>query len=278
MIQKMALNFGVLSLFTCLLVSSTLILNFLVFPLAQAQAQAKNGGFSVDLIHRDSLKSPFRTQSSSSSISRFELLRQAFDRSLARAASYKQVLTKPSTIESQITSIGGEYIMKLSIGTPPVEINAIADTGSDVMWTQCEPCTQCYKQNDPLFDPEKSTSYRTVSCTSVPCQAVTNTCSDDNKCKYQVSYGDKSYTVGDLSTETFSFDSTSGRSVSIPKIVFGCGFENSGTFNETSSGIVGLGGGQLSIVRQLGKQIGGKFSYCLVPMGTISLPFFLLFY
>lgn len=35
-----------------------------------------------------------------------------------------------------------------------------------------------------------------------------------------------------------------------------------------TSGIVGLGGGQLSIIKQLDKQIGGKFSYCLVPISS----------
>ena len=37
-----------------------------------------------------------------------------------------------------------------------------------------------------------------------------------------------------------------------------------GTFIEAGSGIIGLGGGPLSLVSQLNKSIGGKFSYCLV--------------
>ena len=52
--------------------------------------------------------------------------------------------------------------------------------------------------------------------------------------------------------------------VTIPKIVFGCGHNNDGTFGEARSGIIGLGGGPLSLVSQLNKSIGGKFSYCLV--------------
>ncbi|KAG8382014.1 hypothetical protein BUALT_Bualt05G0032400 [Buddleja alternifolia] len=63
--------------------------------------------------------------------------------------------------------------------------------------------------------------------------------------------------------ETFTFDSTSKDNVSLSKVVFGCGYKNGGTFNETGSGIIGLGWGPLSIINQLDKSIGGKFSYCL---------------
>ncbi|CAN1233694.1 Probable aspartic protease At2g35615 [Linum perenne] len=52
--------------------------------------------------------------------------------------------------------------MSISLGTPPVPILAIADTGSDVVWTQCKPCPSCYVQNDPLFDPASSSTYQTV--------------------------------------------------------------------------------------------------------------------
>lgn len=64
--------------------------------------------------------------------------------------------------------------------------------------------------------------------------------------------------------ETFTFGSSSGRALSAPNTVFGCGFDNDGTFNETASGIIGLGGGALSIVTQYSDAINGKFSYCLV--------------
>nr|XP_027124428.1 aspartic proteinase CDR1-like [Coffea arabica] len=134
---------------------------------------------------------------------------------------------------SHITSITGEYLIKVSIGTPPVDILAIADTGSDLTWTQCNPCRQCYEQSAPLFDPSKTSSYRKLSCESLLCTEVgTQTCDSENNCGYRVSYGDHSYSIGDLSAETFTFESSSGGSVSIPKVVFGCGHENEGTFNE----------------------------------------------
>ena len=56
-----------------------------------------------------------------------------------------------------------------------------------------------------------------------------------------------------------------GHRVKIPRIFFGCSNNNEGIFDEESSGIIGLGGGPLSLVSQLNKYIGGKFSYCFVP-------------
>ncbi|XP_027916007.1 probable aspartic protease At2g35615 [Vigna unguiculata] len=35
---------------------------------------------------------------------------------------------------------GATYYMKYSIGTPPFEVVGYADTGSDLIWTQCQPC------------------------------------------------------------------------------------------------------------------------------------------
>ncbi|KAK4387179.1 Aspartic proteinase CDR1 [Sesamum angolense] len=254
------------------LILATFILSS-IFLISLSEA-TKNGGVTVDLIHRDSALSPFYDPSTT----HFERLRSSFRRSISRqyaltsASSFKSVSESPDSFGATLTPIGGEYLIKIKIGTPSVEILAIADTGSDLTWTQCAPCTQCYKQNSPLFDPTKTTTYRNVSCTSQQCQSLgaeSSSCDESNGCLYQVSYGDSSYSNGDLAVETFTFDSsTSEESVILPKVVFGCGHNNDGTFNETGSGIVGLGGGAVSIVRQLETAIGGKFSYCLTSLNS----------
>ncbi|KAK4435621.1 Aspartic proteinase CDR1 [Sesamum alatum] len=256
------------------IILATLLLScFASIFLVSLSEATKNGGVTVDLIHRDSPLSP----SYDPSITHFERLRSMFRRSISRQsslrlASFKSNSKSPDSFEATLTPIGGEYLIKISIGTPPIEILAIADTGSDLTWTQCVPCTQCYKQNAPLFDPTKTTTYRSVSCTSQQCQALgaeSSSCDRTNGCLYQVSYGDSSYSNGDLAVETLTFDSsTTQESMAFPKIVFGCGHNNDGTFNETGSGIVGLGGGSVSIVRQLETAIGGKFSYCLTTLDS----------
>ncbi|KAL5062255.1 hypothetical protein RYX36_023992 [Vicia faba] len=83
-------------------------------------------------------------------------------------------------------------------------------------------------------------------------------------------YGDQSITKGDLSLETFTLDSNTGNSVSFRKTTIGCGHSNKGTFKGASSGIVGLGNGELSLTKQLETTIGEKFSYCLVPYSPKS--------
>ncbi|KAL6970661.1 Aspartic endopeptidase [Sarracenia purpurea var. burkii] len=210
-------------------------------------------------MHRDSPQSPFYNPSAT----KLERMQNAFQRSFSRAARFQRSYKSPALggTQSQILSANGEYIMKLSIGTPPVSVLGIADTGSDLIWTQCKPCSGCYWQTSPLFDPMNSSTYRKLSCQSRMCQAVgTSTCTDQNVCQYSITYGDQSFSLGDLGVETFTFGSTSSHVVPIPKMVFGCGHNNEGSFDGIAAGVIGLGGGSLSLVNQLGDS---KFSYCL---------------
>ncbi|KAL2490086.1 Eukaryotic aspartyl protease family protein [Forsythia ovata] len=241
---------------------SNFLLTLLFYCSVISLIDAISNGITVDLIHRDSSRSPFYNPDNT----RFDRLKNAVHRSLSRKESFNptSISTKAGSFKSPIQSNGGEYLMKISLGTPSFEILAIADTGSDLLWTQCKPCTDCYKQIAPLFDPKKSSSYRDLSCQSQLCTAVgSSSCDSKNNCQYTVSYGDNSYSYGDLAADTITFQSSAGKSVSFPKTVFGCGHENGGTFNETGSGIIGLGGGALSIVNQLSTSTGGAFSYCL---------------
>ncbi|KHN35117.1 Putative aspartic protease [Glycine soja] len=54
---------------------------------------------------------------------------------------------------TRVTSNNGDYLMKLTLGTPPVDVYGLVDTGSDLVWEQCTPCQGCYKQKNPMFDP-----------------------------------------------------------------------------------------------------------------------------
>lgn len=244
-----------MSAFLCYLLLSSICLKSLV-------ESSNNGGITVDLFHRDSRHSPSYDPSNT----HFQRLRNAFDRSFSRKSSLvASSLLSTDSVEAPISPAGGEYLMKIKIGTPPVEQLGIADTGSDLTWTQCKPCIQCYKQNLPLFDPSQTSSYRPVSCESDQCDASgTASCGSNDSCQYQVTYGDRSYSYGELAAETLTFDG----GVSFPKVAFGCGHENGGTFSQTGSGIVGLGGGSISIINQLQSSIGGKFSYCLALLNS----------
>lgn len=89
-------------------------------------------------------------------------------------------------------------------------------------------------------------------------------------CEYTINYGDGSQSQGDIAVETLTLDSTNASPVSFPRFVIGCGHDNTVSFQGRSSGIVGLGGGHVSLITQLGSSIEGKFSYCLVPIYSES--------
>ncbi|KAM3266772.1 hypothetical protein P3L10_003767 [Capsicum annuum] len=212
---------------------------FFHLSLVSCRRQSVNG-FTLDLIHRDFPLSPFYNLSSTP----FERLQNAFHRSFSRANSFFKG-NSVNEIQSIITPIPGEYLMKISIGTPPVEIVAIADTGSDLTWTQCKPCILCFQQSRPLFDSNKSSTYTTMSCKDKECTSIGSFsyCGDGNICEYRISYAGQSRTFGDLAFDKFTLPSTSGKNVVIPNVAFGCGHENAGTFSKYTSGIIGLGGG-----------------------------------
>ncbi|CAA0818400.1 Eukaryotic aspartyl protease family protein [Striga hermonthica] len=58
------------------------------------------------------------------------------------------------------------------MGRPARDMYLIADTGSDVSWTQCRPCIDCYNQSDPIYDPLASTTYKDLPCNSGECNAL----------------------------------------------------------------------------------------------------------
>ncbi|XP_028803848.1 aspartic proteinase CDR1-like [Neltuma alba] len=202
-----------------------------------------------------------------------ERVQNAVLRSISRANRFGQssMAEISESVETDILPNDANYLMKIFIGTPSVRRWAVADTGSDLIWFQCKPCPQpqCYRQKAPLFDPKSSSTYMSLSCQSLPCKALPRRyvqgqtyprCGSSNVCTYFYSYGDKSYTMGELATESVSFS----KNVLFPKTAFGCGHNNNGVFNKNTAGLVGLAQGRLSLVSQMGK-VGRKFSYCLPP-------------
>ncbi|KAF1892187.1 hypothetical protein Lal_00036546 [Lupinus albus] len=191
--------------------------------------QAVNGGFSVNLI---------RTKSTN--------------------AHSQRVM---GTTYTNSYAYLGQHLLELSIGTPPVKIY-----GSDLIWAQCVPCPNCFKQLKPLFDPKKSSTYKNISCQSDKChQVYTGACSPENMCDYSYGYADSSVSHGILASETITLKSSEGKPVQLSDITFGCGHNNSGTFNDHEMGIIGISKAPTSLVSQIG---GNKFSQCLVPFHT----------
>ncbi|KAL3631319.1 hypothetical protein CASFOL_024303 [Castilleja foliolosa] len=156
----------------------------------------------------------------------------------------------------------GEYFCRVGIGRPATEAYMVLDTGSDVNWVQCAPCADCYQQSDPIFNPDRSSSFEPLACDAQQCRSLdVSECRNDT-CLYQVSYGDGSYTVGDFATETITF----GGSAVANNVAIGCGHNNEGLF-VGAAGLIGLGGGELSFPSQINAS---TFSYCLVDRDSDS--------
>ncbi|XP_065880050.1 aspartic proteinase CDR1-like [Euphorbia lathyris] len=224
---------------------------------------AKTDGFSVDLIHRNSPLSPlYNTPHQETPLTHFK---NGFERARSRINRLNSNGNNP---QSDVLADNGEHIMKFSIGNPPMDIYGIVDTGSDLVWTQCQPCEQCYNQKNPIYNPKSSSTYTDITCNDSPnCHDLLGTvsCSAQSLCSYTYGYGSNDLTQGVLAKETFTFNG----GVSFQNIVFGCGHNNTSGFNENEMGLVGLGGRKLSLVSQIGSSLGNrKFSYCLVPFHT----------
>ncbi|KAJ7560669.1 hypothetical protein O6H91_04G139700 [Diphasiastrum complanatum] len=164
----------------------------------------------------------------------------------------------------------GQYYMPLQLGSPGRDILVILDTGSEILWVQCQPCNICGSQIiEPVFDPTISSTYHPLSCNSQHClqggvgfQTSCNV-SQSLICKYQVRYGDSSTSIGDLSLDTLTVNSTTGVPTAITNFEFGCGHTNEGIEAEIgASGLMGLDRGNKSFISQISSHYPKVFFYC----------------
>ncbi|KAF6147147.1 hypothetical protein GIB67_036866 [Kingdonia uniflora] len=243
--------------------------------LSQAESESVNSeslSFTLKLHSREVLQRSGKKQGDYKSLTEDRLIRDSARvdslnskvdlavRGIKRSDLIPMEINEGDEFEGPIisgTSQGsGEYFSRVGIGSPPRQLYMVLDTGSDVTWVQCQPCTDCYQQSDPVFEPSSSSSYSTLTCDTHECQSLDVSACRNGSCLYQVSYGDGSYTVGEFVTETLTF----GKSGSVDKIAVGCGHDNEGLF-VGSAGLLGLGGGSLSFPSQVKIS---SFSYCLV--------------
>lgn len=155
---------------------------FLFFLTWKLSYSASNTKSSLHVTHRHGTCSRL-TKGKATSPDHLEILR--LDQ--ARVNSIHSKLSKKLTDrvrQSQSTNLpaksgstlgSGNYVVTVGIGTPKHDLSLIFDTGSDLTWTQCEPCVQtCYSQKEPIFNPSSSSSYYNVSCSSAACSSLSS--------------------------------------------------------------------------------------------------------
>lgn len=224
----------------------------------------------LKLIHRDKLPVYSKTDQRrrfSARLRRDAKQVAGLVRRLSKKSDYaynEEVDSFGSYVVSGMDQGSGEYFVRIGVGSPPSSQYVVIDSGSDIIWVQCQPCNQCYRQSDPVFNPTQSASFLGVSCDSSVCTRLENSGCHSGHCGYEVDYSDGSYTEGILAFETLIVGGTTIKNVAI-----GCGHRNKGMF-VGAAGLLGLGGGSMSFVGQLGGQTGGAFSYCLVSRGATS--------
>ncbi|CAH9146152.1 unnamed protein product [Cuscuta epithymum] len=155
---------------------------------------------------------------------------------LGVAASERGVMN--SSVHSSRSS--GEFWMDLSIGTPPVALRFVIDTGSDVIWTNSH-------------SSDEGTVIQKLRC--VPGSKKLTV----PGCAYNSSYRDGSWSWGHIAAESFTFEPGN---VTVESVAF-LSADTIGWppfASKSSSGLVGLGRGNMSLVSQLNVS---QFSYCL---------------
>ncbi|XP_037417351.1 aspartic proteinase nepenthesin-1-like [Triticum dicoccoides] len=176
-------------------------------------------------------------------------------------ASSRQRLTSFVDVSAPVHWNTSQYIAEYLIGNPPQRAEALIDTGSDLIWTQCSTCSlkgSCVMQGLPYYNASKSDSFHPVPCNDTLCLANrAHSCRQDGSCAFGAFYG-----VGDargsIGTEVFAFEHGS------VTLTFGCvdTLQFTPGSLDGSSGLIGLGRGPLSLVSQIGAS---KFSYCHTP-------------
>ncbi|CAI5488422.1 unnamed protein product, partial [Closterium sp. Naga37s-1] len=159
----------------------------------------------------------------------------------------------------------GYYYANLWFGTPGRRFAVIVDTGSTVTYVPCASCSECGSHHQDLpFDPQQSSTYQFVPCSSDQCPY--HDCQDNSdECSYDRHYAENSSSSGLIVSDVVTF----GNASTLPpaRILFGCELAETGDiYTQKADGIMGMGRGELGIVSQLsvgaGKVMDEQFSLC----------------
>ncbi|KAJ8484878.1 hypothetical protein OPV22_017363 [Ensete ventricosum] len=234
----------------------------ILVSLAYRTSAAGSGGFSARLFSRDDSLPPNATYAEEE-----EALMRTSDARLRYLEARHRHMVSPDSVEAPIFRGTSQYLMNLTLGTPPVTIPVTFDTGSGVTWVQSTPCVKCHEQNYPLYDRSKSSSYKPVDCSSKTCKydGYRTKCINGS-CAYVVAYADNSYSIGVVGTEYFTFAGTDDDpKKGMVEMSFGVGLENDGIFSEDEGGLLGIDRTGPSLINQLWKLVTPQFSHCLIP-------------
>ncbi|CAL5201426.1 unnamed protein product [Lathyrus oleraceus] len=169
-------------------------------------------------------------------------------RSIVPIASGRQIIQSPT------------YIVRAKIGNPPQTLLLAMDTSNDAAWIPCTACDGC---SSTLFAPEKSTTFKNVTCDAPQCKQVPNPSCGVSSCNFNLTYGSSTISSNLVQdTVTLATDP-------IPGYTFGCVSKTTGT-SAPPQGLLGLGRGPLSLLSQTQNLYQSTFSYCLPSFKSLN--------
>ncbi|XP_010547361.1 PREDICTED: aspartyl protease AED3-like [Tarenaya hassleriana] len=224
---------------------------------------AHNQGSTLKIFHIDSPCSPFKPKTSlpwearvlqmlADDEARLRYLSSLIaGKSNIPVASGRQILGTPT------------YIVKARVGTPAQSLLVAVDTSSDFTWFPCTGCVGCPSKTG--FSPEKSTTFKNVSCNSLQCRQVPNPTCGTGACAFNLTYGSSSL-AGNFSVDTLRLAADP-----IPSFAFGCVRRvSAGATVTPPQGLLGLGRGSLSLLSQSQSLYKSTFSYCLPSFRSLN--------
>ncbi|KAL8033121.1 hypothetical protein ABFX02_13G141400 [Erythranthe guttata] len=173
----------------------------------------------------------------------------------------------------------GQYFVQFRVGSPAQKVVLIADTGSDLTWMNCKYRCRggggggCRRNSNKrrLFWADRSSSFRTVPCSSTTCTndlanlfSLTRCPSPISPCAYDYRYSDGSAAQGLFGNETVTLSLTNGRKTRLHNVLIGCSISSSGPTFQSADGVIGLGYSNYSLAVKASNLFRGIFSYCLV--------------
>lgn len=187
----------------------------------------------------------------------------------------------------------GLYYTQIGLGTPAQTFQVDIDSGSNLLWVNCQPCQQCtasqQQQLNPPFNTTASSTARAVQCGDASClhpdpSVATGACPTgatpgapgSSACSYEAQYGDSSETVGTLVTDVLRDPYAPPGSPFALRVILGCGVFQTGNFYNGASytvyegvdGLLGLGRGNFSLLSALAAsaphlKVSSRYALCL---------------
>ncbi|KAI4299840.1 hypothetical protein L6164_033264 [Bauhinia variegata] len=207
-------------------------------------APSTSNGFSLKLVPLFSPESPFNP----GNLTQSEKIEKLFELSYARIKHLSSTLShhNGSTVEPQklalpLPSVGFLFTAQIFIGSPYHEYFLAMDTGSPLVWTECEPCIECFDQIPPRYDQRLSNTFSTLPCDDYRgiYSGVNSECVNGQR-NYTILYADGSSSKGIFSREKFRL--SQNPLIEVSDIAFGCAKDNKGfDLGDTRvSGVLGM--------------------------------------